>query len=86
MNKNDRTTRAFDNEVQIGVINPDENGFGERVIVRHSRRDVLLFKSAGDAHDCAIGGTATLDGNVRDLVTDILDWVCRAQPAIRRRL
>ena len=55
MNENDGTTRAFDNEVKISVVNFDENGFGERVIVRHSRRDVLLFKSTGDAHDGAIG-------------------------------
>jgi len=43
VNENDRTTRAFDDEVKIGVINSDEDGFGEQVIVRHSRRDVLLF-------------------------------------------
>jgi len=34
MNENDRTTRPFDNEVQIGVIDFYKNGFGERVIVR----------------------------------------------------
>ena len=60
MNENDRTTRALDNEVQIGVIHSDENGFGERVIVRHSRGDVFLFKSTGDAHDRAIGGNCFL--------------------------
>ena len=56
VNENDGTTRAFDNEVKISVVNFDENGFGERVIVHHSRRDVLLFKSTGYAHNRSIGG------------------------------
>ena len=56
MNENDRTTRAFDDEVKISVINSDEDRFGEQVIVRHSRRDVLLFKSTGYAHNRSIGG------------------------------
>jgi hypothetical protein len=30
------------------------------VIVRHSRGDVFLFKSTGDAHDRAIGGNCFL--------------------------
>ena len=59
MNENDWTARAFDDEVKIGVINSDENGFGERVIVRHSRSDVLLFKSTGDVHDRSIGELLT---------------------------
>ena len=50
MNENDRTTRAFDNEMKISAINFYENGIGERMIVRHSRSDVLLFKSTCDAH------------------------------------
>ena len=56
MNENDWTTRAFDDEVKIGVINSDKNGFGERMIMRHSRGDVLLFKSTGDFHDRSVGG------------------------------
>lgn len=55
MNEDYGTTGSFDDEVEISVVNVDEHGFRERVIVRHSRRDVLLFKSTGDAHDRAIG-------------------------------
>jgi len=71
VNENNGTTRTLDNEVKINVINSDEDGFGERVIVRHSRGDVLLFKSTGNAHERVICGAVTLDGNVRGLVTDI---------------
>lgn len=60
MNENNGTTRTLDNEVKINVINSDEDGFGERVIVRHSRGDVLLFKSTGDVHDRSIGGNCYL--------------------------
>ena len=56
VNENHGPTRAFDNEVKIRVIHLDENGFGERMIVRHSRGDVLLFKSTGDVHDRSLGG------------------------------
>ena len=55
MNENHGTPRALDNEVQVSVINSDENGFGERMIMRHSRGDELLFKSTGDAHDRSMG-------------------------------
>ena len=55
MNENYWTTRAFDDEVKIGVVNSDENGFGERMIMRHSRGDELLFKSTGDVHDRWMG-------------------------------
>ena len=56
MNENDGTTRTLDNKVKINLINSDEDRFGERVIVRHSRGDVFLFKSTGDVHDRSIGG------------------------------
>jgi hypothetical protein len=55
VNENHGTPRALDNEVQVSVINSDENGFGERMIMRHSRGDELLFKSTGDVHDRWIG-------------------------------
>src|ERR1043165_9837929 len=54
MDENYGSTRTSNDEVKISIVNFDENRFGERVIVRHPRRDVLFLKSTGDAHVRAI--------------------------------
>src|SRR2546430_9133243 len=72
MNQDDRTTGAFDYEMQTRAVDSHEFRVRLRIVVSDARSDVALLKSSGYFHDwCnSLGASADVSGSHKRLTTE----------------
>lgn len=72
MNQDDRTTGAFDYEMQTRAVDRDEFRLSLRIVVSDARSDITLLESSGYIHDwcSSLGASADVSGSRTLLTTE----------------
>ena len=72
MNQNDRTTGAFDYEMQTRAIDGDEFRVRLRIVMSDARSDIALLESSRYFHDwcSSLSASADVSGSPKRLTTE----------------
>ena len=72
MNQDDRTTGAFDYEMQTRAVDRDEFRLSLRIVVSDARSDITLLESSGYIHDwcSSLGAFPDVSGSQTRLTTE----------------
>ena len=72
MNQDDRTTGAFDYEMQTRAVDGDKSRVGLGIVMSDARSDIPLLESSGYIHDwCSpLGASADVSGSHKRHTTE----------------